>query len=32
MKKAQRVYIAGDLHGKWDIFNDFINRDIRQSK
>jgi hypothetical protein len=32
MKKAQFVYIVGDLHGEWDIFNSFINVNIRQSK
>ena len=32
MKKAQLIYLAGDLHGEWDIFNTFINSKIRQSK
>lgn len=32
MRRAQIVYIAGDLHGDWDTFNPFINAKIRQSK
>ena len=30
--KVQYVFVVGDIHGEWEIFNSFINNKIRQNK
>ncbi len=29
---TQIIYIAGDVHGRWDILNQYINKKIRQGR
>jgi len=32
MKKAQLMYVLGDLHGDWSALNTFINKKVRHSR